>query len=59
MADDLSQRQPQDRQHMNVNEEWELRYWSKEMGGTPDELREAVKAVGVSVSAVRTHLGRS
>jgi hypothetical protein len=58
MTDDLNNRGPQDRSRINVNEPHELRYWTKELGVTESQLRAAVQAVGVSVSAVRTHLGK-
>lgn len=56
MSDDLSQRGPQDRSRINVNELHELRYWTQEFGVTEDQLRAAVKAVGVSATAVRAAL---
>lgn len=58
MSDNLQDRGSQDRSRINVNEPWELRYWTKELGLSEDELREAVKAAGTSVSAVRQHLGK-
>lgn len=58
MADNLQNRGPQDRNRINVNEAWELRYWTKELGLSEEELREAVKAAGTSVTAVREHLGK-
>ncbi|OBW40238.1 hypothetical protein AB670_03436 [Chryseobacterium sp. MOF25P] len=58
MSDDLSKRRPQDATKVNVNESWELDYWSKELGVTKERLKEAVKAVGTSVAAVRRHLGK-
>ncbi len=57
MSDDLSKRRPQDATKINVHENWELEYWSKELGVSRDKLREAVKAVGTSVAAVRRYLG--
>jgi hypothetical protein len=56
MADDLSNRGPQDRSRVNVNEEWERRWWCKEFGCTEQQLRDAVRAVGVSADKVRQHL---
>jgi len=56
MSDDLTNRGPQDRARINVNEDHELRYWTKELGVSEERLREAVKAVGVSVEAVKEHL---
>ena len=56
MSDDLNQRGPQDRYRINVNESHELRYWTKELGVTEEQLGAAVKVAGVSASAVREHL---
>ncbi|AUA58855.1 Protein of uncharacterised function (DUF3606) [Achromobacter spanius] len=56
MSDDLTNRGPQDRARINVNEDHELRYWTKELGVSEERLKEAVKAVGVSVESVREHL---
>jgi hypothetical protein len=58
MSDNLQERGPQDRSRINVHEEWELRYWTKELGLSADELRQAVKDAGTSVKAVREHLGK-
>ncbi|MGW9064588.1 DUF3606 domain-containing protein [Achromobacter animicus] len=56
MSDDLSKRGPQDRSRINVNETHELRYWTQELGVSEAQLRDAVKAVGPSATAVREHL---
>ena len=56
MPDNLKDRGPQDRSRINVNENWERRYWAKELGVSEDRLREAVEKVGVSVDAVREEL---
>ncbi|MCU6616207.1 DUF3606 domain-containing protein [Achromobacter sp. 77] len=58
MSDDLSKRGPQDRSRINVNEAHELRYWTQALGVTEAQLRDAVKAVGPSATAVREHLGK-
>ena len=58
MSDDLSKRRPQDANKVNVHEAWELEYWSKHFGVTPEKLKEAVKAVGVMVSDVKRYLGK-
>ena len=58
MSDDLNNRGPQDRQRINVHEKWELAYWTKALGVTEAELIAAVKAVGVSVAAVKAKLGK-
>lgn len=58
MADDLKNRGPADRSRINVNEAWEVQYWTKTLGCTEAELRAAVRAVGVMVDDVRRHLGK-
>ncbi len=44
MSDDRSNRGPQDRSRINVNEGYELDYWSKKFGVTKEQLKEAVMA---------------
>jgi len=56
MADNPQDRGPQDRARINVNEEWELRYWTKELGVSEERLRKAVQKVGASTEAVRQEL---
>jgi hypothetical protein len=46
----------QDRKRINVNEDYELRDWSKSLGVTPDKLKEAVAAVGDRAEKVREYL---
>jgi hypothetical protein len=56
MADDLKKAGGQDRARINVNEDYELRDWSKKFGVTKDELKEAVAAAGDRADAVEKHL---
>lgn len=58
MADNLNQRGPQDRSRVNVNEPWELQYWSRKFGVSEEQLKDAVKAAGTSADAVGKHLGK-
>jgi hypothetical protein len=58
MSDDLEKKIPQDATKVNVNETWELDYWSKKFGVTEERLKEAVKAVGTSAVAVQNYLGK-
>lgn len=58
MSDDLTNRGAQDRARINVNEDHELRYWTKELEVSEQRLKEAVNAAGVSVEAVKKHLGK-
>jgi uncharacterized protein DUF3606 len=56
MADNPSIRGDGDRQRINIDQEYEVRYWSQKLGVTPEALREAVKDVGPMASAVEQHL---
>lgn len=58
MSDDKKNTGSPDRDRINVNEDYELQYWTKELGVSADELRDAVKAVGTTAGAVRRHLGK-
>ena len=58
MADDLTNRGPQDRSRINLSESWEVQYWTKKFGVTEQQLRDAVKAVGSSADAVQRKLGK-
>jgi hypothetical protein len=58
MADDLSNRGPQDRNRVNTTEPWELKHWTKTFGVTEEQLKAAVKAVGPMVADVRKKLGK-
>jgi hypothetical protein len=51
-------RDHQVRNRIDVHEDYELRYWTKELGVSPDELKSAVQKVGPSAKAVREHLGK-
>jgi hypothetical protein len=59
MSDDLKNKGAQDRARINVNEEHEVRYWTKKWNVSADELKKAVEAVGVSAEAVAKKLGKS
>ena len=59
MPDDKTKRGPQDRAKINVQEKYEMDYWSRKFGVTPDGLRNAVKRVGRSAAAVERELQRS
>ena len=56
MPDDLQKRDGSDRQRINVNEDYELRDWSKKFGVSPDQLKEAVQAVGTQADRVQEFL---
>jgi hypothetical protein len=58
MADDKSNTGGQDRARINVNEDYELRDWSKKFGVSPEELRAAVQKVGPMADDVKKELGK-
>ena len=56
MSDDTTKAHGQDRERINVHEDYELRDWSKSLNVTPDRLKEAVQAVGDRADKVREYL---
>ena len=56
MSDDKTKRGPQDASRINVNEDYELAYWTKKFGVTADQLKAAVKSAGTSVKDVEAQL---
>ncbi len=58
MADDKTKTGGQDRNRINLNEDYEVRDWTKSLGVTEEELRKAVAAVGDQADKVREHLGK-
>jgi hypothetical protein len=46
MSDNKSKTDNRDRTRINVNEAYELQYWSEKLNVTPNELRSAVEATG-------------
>ncbi len=55
MAQDRTTSAGQDRQRINLNEDYEVRDWSKKFGVTADELKQAVAAVGNEASSVKEY----
>jgi hypothetical protein len=58
MADDKTKTRPQDSSRINVHEKYEIEYWTKRFGVSPEALRAAVEKVGPSVSKVEAELQR-
>ncbi|MDR6828971.1 hypothetical protein J2X48_002887 [Bosea sp. BE271] len=59
MADDKTNRGPQDRSRINLSEDYEVRYWTDRFGVSKAQLEAAVREVGASSDAVETELRRS
>ena len=56
MSDDTSKRDPRDSSRINMNEDYEVRYWSEKFGITKQELSEAVRRAGSMAKDVEAHL---
>ena len=57
MSDDTT-KTGHDRKLISLDEDYEVRDWSKSLGCTPDQLKAAGKAVGNSADAVRQYLAK-
>ncbi len=58
MADGPNKRGRSDRDRVNVHEDFEVGYWTEKWGVSAEELREAVKDVGVMAADVAKKLGK-
>lgn len=56
MSDDKT-KQGADRKRISLDEDYEVQYWTKELGVSREELERAVAAVGNMTDKVREHLG--
>ena len=54
--DDLTNRGPTDRDRINMNEDWEVRYWCSRYGATHEELVACVAEVGPRTADVEQRL---
>ena len=55
--DNLTKKDQPDRSKINMHEEFEVKYWTKELGVSKDALQKTVDKVGNSAAAVRKELG--
>jgi hypothetical protein len=58
MADNKNNRGPADRNRINIHESYEVEYWSKEFGVSPERLRELVSKHGVMAADIRRAVGK-
>ena len=58
MSDNKSQTGGQDRERININQDYELRDWAKSLNTTPERIKEAVQAVGDRAEKVREYLSQ-
>jgi len=48
-------RRPEDMANVNINEEWELRWWARELGLSETQLKDAVREVGTATTQLREY----
>jgi len=48
-----------DRKRINVNEDYELRYWTEKFGVSAEDLKRAVERVGPMADDVARALGKA
>ena len=53
-----AERDTESREHIDVEDAYELRYWTKQLVVTEQQLRSAVQRVGPKVTDVRRALAR-
>ena len=54
--DNLAKKDQPDRSKINMHEDYEVKYWTKEFGVDKDQLQKLVDKVGNSAAAVRKEL---
>ncbi len=59
MTGTLTTKAPPLRNHIAMNNELEVKYWTKHLGVTREVLQRAVDKVGNSAAAVRKELGKT
>lgn len=55
--DGLTKRERPDRSKINLQQPHELKYWTRALGVSGEELRRAIDKVGNAAAAVRKELG--
>jgi hypothetical protein len=55
--DSLTKKQQPDRSKINLHQPHEVKYWTRALKVSQDELRKAIDKVGNSAAAVRKELG--
>ena len=55
--DSLTKKEQPDRSKINMNEPYEVKYWTHALGVSRDDLQRAVDKVGNSAATVRKELG--
>jgi hypothetical protein len=58
MTHDLKDSRPPERRRVNVTEDWEISFWTKQLGCTEAELKAAVLKVGTDARDVQRQLAK-
>ena len=58
MSDNKLNRGEPDRSRINLDEDYEVKYWTRHLGVSAEELKRLVDKVGNSAAAVRKELGK-
>lgn len=53
MADNLTQKRPRYTKSISISQEWEARYWLKELGVTADELKRLSRSMEIAPHSPR------
>ena len=56
MTDSLTKRDQPDRSKIDINQDYEVHYWTKHLNISKEELQKAVDKVGDTAAAVRKEL---
>ncbi len=54
---DRPHKSPHDRSKIAMHEDFKVKYWTRQLGVSREQLQEAVDKVGNSAAAVRKELG--
>ena len=57
--DDLHNRAPQDGKFISLSEDWEVKWWTKSLGVSAQQLAEVVAEAGNSAEKVKEYLKSS
>jgi len=58
MSDNKLNRGEPDHSRINLDEDYEVKYWTRHLGLSAEELKRLVDKVGNSAAAVRKELGK-
>jgi Protein of unknown function (DUF3606) len=58
MADDRTKSGPADRSRVNMHEDYEVRYWTKALGVSKEELQRLVDKHGNTAAKIKEALGK-